>query len=489
MEYDLKFWAGTEESLALYLAAIRATLDGDVKPPAAAGYRENDATTEERQSRLLSRSGDLAIIKISGPLNNSDSWMNEWRGMTGYPEIREALIQAATDTSIAGVILDINSGGGAVSGVFDTSKLIQKVDKIKPVHAFSDGIMASAAYLLGSSARSVSIGRMTEAGSIGVLTVHQEMSKMMKDIGITPTVLRAGKYKALGNPYEELTETAKAEIQEQLDYQYRVFVEHVADRRKVSYDVADKKLAQGRIFIGDRAAEIGLVDAVTTFDDVASKLQGGIDAKKPGSKYAPSLKQGSLVAATKPLTDQDVAALALGAGTGASADAGAPTTNTNESTAAAPEVTAPAAEGKGGEGQGTEAAAPEDKTVASADAVVTLLRTQLSESQDKVLALSVEVTQLKEQAAKDKGNRASFRSIAEASVVYLRVALKATGGDVTAMSDDALLSEQASLRATFEKTFKAGGVASTATATAENRGDEAANDPLRAARIAATRTR
>jgi signal peptide peptidase SppA len=492
MDFDLKFWAGTEESLAIYLATMRAVLmAGGEASLRQAEYRD-DADQAERMSRLVTKAGDLAIIKIAGPLNNTDSWMNEYRGMTGYPEIRAALVQVATDAEVQGVILDVNSGGGAVSGVFDTAKLIQQVDKIKPVHAFSDGQICSAAYLLGSSARTLSIGRMTEAGSIGVLTVHQEMSKLMKEIGITPTVLRAGKYKAMGNPYEPLSEAAQAEIQGQLDYMYQVFVEHVADRRKVTYDVADKKLAQGRVFIGDKAAEIELVDAVTTFDDVASKLQRGIDSKNRAAQSAPNFTQGKLVAEKKPLTEQDVAVLALGAA--ASGD------QTPEQKLAA-EIAAKQVADKAA----ADKKAADDKAAASAAAhgggsggapekeaeVVSLLKAQLAERDEKIVAQAVELRDAKAENETLKTTSKGMRSVVETSVGYLRVAMKTSGADVAQMTDAALLSEQTSLRTQFEKTFKAGGVASVSTEDSANkdgaRKADANEEVRRKARIDATR--
>lgn len=491
MDFDLKFWAGTDEALAVYLAVMRSILMGDINPDKVGAqgkhaFAENDPNEVERQSRLLTKTGDLAIIKIAGPLNNTDSWINEYRGMTGYPEIRTALVQVATDPEIQGVILDINSGGGSVSGVFDTAKLIQQVDKIKPVHAFSDGQVASAAYLLGVSARTLSIGRMTEAGSVGVLTVHQEISRLLKEAGVTPTVMRAGKYKAMGNPYEPLSEAAQAEIQGQLDYMYQVFVEHVADRRKVSYDVADKKLAQGRVFIGDRAQEIGLVDFVTTFDAVASKLQGGIDAKKPGSKYASNLTQGKLVAEKKPLTEQEVAALALGAGASAEHGGGS---------GGAPEDAAAAAAAAASEKEAADKAAAEkeaaDKGAAPAakgdSEIVAFLKGEIVAKDEKIVAQAGELSTLKAKADGMEATHKGLRAIAETSVGYLRVALGSSGAKVEDMTDASLLAEQASLQKAFETKFKAGGVASVSTGTPEKKGDAAANNPLRKARLEATR--
>lgn len=489
MDFDVKFWAGTEESLALYLASLRALAEGKLEQPQSR-YTEDEG---ERRSRLLSKHGDIGIIRIAGPLNNTDSWINEYRGMTGYPEIREALVQAASDASIMGIILDINSGGGQVSGVFDTAKLIQRVDKIKPVHTFSDGTIASAAYLLGSAARTVTIGRMTEAGSIGVVQVHQEVSKMLEEIGIKATVMRAGKFKALGNPFEPLSDEARAEMQQQLDDMYRVFVEHVADRRKVSYEVADKKMAQGRVFVGDRAEAVGLVDAVATFDEVASKLQGGIDAKKPGSKYAPNFTQGNkLVAEKKPLTEQDVAALALGAGAAGAttpdndngAGEGAGATPSAEEIAAKEAADKKAAEDAAAAATADKKAAPEQK---SESEIVAFLRAELSARDEKIVSMTVELNGLKAAAEAGATTHKAFRGIAEMSVSRLRVALGSSGAKVEDMTDAALLSEQASLEDAFNKKFKAGGVASVSTEQKPEKKGESVPSSVRQARLKATR--
>lgn len=465
---DVKYWAGTDESLAAYMAVARQILAGG-KEAAVRAYGEGEDTETERQSRLLSKSGDLAIIKIAGPLNNTDSWINEYRGMTGYPEIRQALIQAAMDPDVSAILLDVNSGGGSVSGVFDTGNLIRKIDStVKPVHSFSDGTVASAAYLLAASARTVSIGKMTEAGSVGVVSVHQEISKMLADAGVNVKVMRAGKYKALGNSFEPFSKLAQEETQAQLDHMYEVFVDYVAERRKVSAEAADK-MAQGRIFIGDKAVEVGLVDSVTSFDALATKVQGGIDAKKAKSQFAPNSTQGTFVA-TQPLTDQAVAALALGGTASAGAAAAAPATELTAEQKAAKE----AEDKKVADAAATAAAAVAAQAAtpaANEGAVLTMLRTQLAESQEKVVSLSVELKGLKDGAEASKATHASMRAIAAESVATLRIALGTSGLDTAAMADAALLAEQAALRDQFNKKFKAGGVASVPVAESAPQGN------------------
>lgn len=482
--HDIRFWSGTEESFAAYLAAVQKMASMQ-----ASDYND-DEDEEEEPSRLLEVQGNVGVLTIAGPLVPGASWVNKYVGITGYGEIREALVQAAKNPNIGAILLDINSGGGAVSGVTDVVDLIRKVDaEVKPVHTYSDGMIASAAYWTGSSARRVSIGRVTEAGSIGVLTVHKEITKMMQEAGITPTVLRAGEFKALGNPYEKLSDKAKAEMQAQLDQVYRMFVDHVAARRGVSYETADSSMAQGRIFIGDRAVASGLVDEVSNFDTVISKIQRGIDSARTDSQYGANFSKGPVVKTA--LTEQQVAALAEGGGV-AAPEAGATTTtaqagagegaatggeDADDSSVAADAAAASAA-------AANAAASEEGKT----NEVVAFLKGQLAESQASVLDLTVKLRDAEKGAESLKGTHAAMRAIAVASVDRLKVALGGSAGAAEALSDEALLAEHASLRAQFETKFKAGGLAAVTSAGSTESTAEAHTDAVRMARIKSTRT-
>jgi capsid assembly protease len=478
--FDLKFWAGTEEAFAGYLMAMQRVAKMD-----ASDYLPDNEEDNVEPSRLLTRHGDVGIISIAGPLVPGAPWYAEYAGVTGYDEIRAALVEAASDSSIGAILLDINSGGGAVNGVMDAAELIANIDtNVKPVQTYSSGMIASAAYWLGSSARRIDIGKVAEAGSIGVLTVHKEMSKMMKDMGVTATVLRAGEFKALGNQYEQLSDKAKAEIQGQLDQMYALFLGHVADARGVTPAEADARFAQGRVFIGDRAAAVGLVDGVSNFDTVISRAQGAIDKQKSSSQYGANFGKGPMVKTA--LTEQQIAAMAEGAPAAPQADASAAAPAQEGAGVAAPsaDVNPDNPDADVAAGAQADPAAPkaEDKP----SELVAFLQGQLSAAQAQVLDLSIQLRDAKAVKEAMDGSHAALRAIAVASVDRLKVALGASAGGAETLSDDALLAEHATLRAQFESKFKAGGVAAVAPATAE-KGADAAVDPLRLARMKATR--
>lgn len=479
---NFKFWSGSEDSLHAYLTSIKQMVEAGVtEPPKRAGYWNQDEE-DEMVPRLFSQQGDIGVISIAGPLNNTDSWKNEYIGATGYPEIRAALVHAAQQDDVKAIVLDIKSGGGAVSGVTDTAELVAMVDqKVKPVYAFSDGMIASAAYWLGSSARSVDIGKVTEAGSIGVLTVHQDLSKLFADMGVKMTVLRAGEYKALGNSYEPLSDKARAEIQGQLDQMYTVFVQHVADSRGVSYAVADEKMAQGRVFVGQAAVDAGLVDSVTSFDALLSKIQGGIDAEKSSPKYGASFSKGTFVKSA--LTEQQIAALASGSGSGTDEESKAAADKAAADKAAAEQAAQAEAEAK----EKAEADAAEAGSSVALKAQVDLLQAQLGQAQGQLLDVQVRLRDAEAALAPVQASIEKMRPVVRQSVANLRVAMGGTAAGVEALNDEALLAEQSSLAEQFQSKFKAGGVAAVPQGEPTEKAGEVGGDSAHLARIRATR--
>lgn len=252
-------WAGTEASLAEYKEKLKNL-------PDMSAYK-GEEESEERSSNLLSIHGNVGVISVRGPLVSTDSWFNDLLGIVSYNAISNALVEAAELPGVHSIMLDIDSPGGAVNGVADTSDLIKYVDKsIKPVYSYTSGSMCSAAYWLGSSAREIYASRIANVGSIGVITTSIDITKSLEKEGITATVIRAGKYKQMGNPYEELTEEGKGQIQALVDDVYKIFVKDVANGRGKSYQFVDEYMAQGRVMLSESAKTVGLIDDVMTFD-------------------------------------------------------------------------------------------------------------------------------------------------------------------------------------------------------------------------------
>lgn len=464
-----KVWAGTEASLhaALEAEEARATR-------MAAGDRSSNQDRDV--SRLLSVDDDgVATINIKGPLNNdADSDWNEWLGMTGYPEIREAMISAATDTSVKHIILDIASGGGAVSGVDDTAKLIRLVhDNVKPVTAFTDGAMYSAAYWLGASAGQVFASKAAGMGSIGVIATHMERSEMLKEAGIGVTVIRAGKYKALANGVEKLTEDGKAQIQAGVDAAYKIFVGHVAEMRGKSYEFADSVMAQGREFYGQAGADAGLIDGIKSFDQVMSDVKRNFVDPSIKSAYTPGKQTSGLrvekdngengmgMKVRKALSEQDIAALAAGATLEAdqALEIGTPDQEDQQAAPAEASVETTTVEDEG-TGVGSEANNAATEVDASAG-TLKFMAEQLRSAQDDLVAARVELSKAKDKVAELAAVVEPLKDIAAKAINNMRVALKGSPMDMSASSPAQILAEHAALTTSFTTKYKVGGVAAT----------------------------
>jgi Periplasmic serine proteases (ClpP class) len=136
--------------------------------------------------------------------------------MTGYDEIAEAVTKAALSKSER-IILNVSSGGGMTDGIDVAIDAIRAAKSVKPVHAYADGLVASAAYWLASQASNVFATRLTEVGGIGVYSVMYDTSKAMKDRGIEAVVARSGSVKGAGIYGDAITEEMRAVEQETVD--------------------------------------------------------------------------------------------------------------------------------------------------------------------------------------------------------------------------------------------------------------------------------
>lgn len=261
-------WAGSEEG-ASYVLDLQSS---EAFQAAVAESRTRKEGLPEVP--LYQVQGKSGVIPIAGPLINANvpDYLAEMFGVTTYDRVQRSVMAAAADKSVEHIILNTDTGGGSVNGVAQTAELIKHIDKnVKPVISFAGDNMLSAGYWLGSSARAIYASPTAMTGSVGVILVLMDATKQLEAEGLKPTVMRAGEFKALGHPMEALTDQGKANVQAQLDAMYKVFVSHVADSRKTSYEVADKVMGQGRVFVGADGVASGAVDGVTFLSELLAK--------------------------------------------------------------------------------------------------------------------------------------------------------------------------------------------------------------------------
>jgi signal peptide peptidase SppA len=454
-----ELWVGTEASFEVAQSATLRMQSATADMKATI----NGSTEEAQTSPLLSIIGGVGIVQISGSLvnNNEGARWNSFFGVTSYSNIREALALAVGNPLVKHVLLDINSGGGAVSGVTDTAALIAQVNKsLKPVSTYSGGVMASGAYWLGVSGGKIYSSDVAIIGSIGVITSHMDYSAQLSQDGVKATVIRAGEFKQLNSPLEPLSDKGLAEIQASLDQVYSVFVQHVADSRSVSYSVADKQMAQGKEFVGQTAKSAGLVDDIETFDSVLAKLLSKV-ALDSNSSFSNTNLNSKIKAKnmTLSLNEQQIAVLAAGGEISAAEIAAATVadiTAEDVTTIVATQVTATT--------EATAEAVTAEAVVETPEAVsvVTFLQSQLKEANASLLEATIALRDLKASSEAAINNEKALLAIACNSVNKMNIALGGSERNLSAMSAVAVLAEHEVVSVDFNSKFKVGGVAAAA---------------------------
>ena len=216
----------------------------------------------------------VAVLPVYGVLAKRMNLFSSISGGASYEMVAKDFAQAMNDPAVEAIVLVVDSPGGAIDGVQKLGDAIFSARGVKPVGAIADGMMASAAYWIGAQADVVvAASDTTMIGSIGVVSAHRDISAAEEKAGVKTTEITAGKYKRIASEFAALSDEGRAEIQERVDYLYEIFVGAVAKARGVGVDVVLENMADGRVFIGQQAVKAGLVDGVSTLDELIANLK------------------------------------------------------------------------------------------------------------------------------------------------------------------------------------------------------------------------
>lgn len=204
----------------------------------------------------------VAVIAIAGTLVHRGAWIGQSSGLTSYEGLTAQIDAAMSDRAIRGIAMEIDSFGGEVAGAFDLADRIRAARAKKPVHAFLAEHALSAGYALASQATRITLPRTGAAGSIGVITMHTDMSGMLAQKGVAVTLIHAGAQKADGNPYATLPEAIRDRLQSELEDLRILFAETVAAGRGAGMSREAALATEAAVFRGAAAVEAGLADAV-----------------------------------------------------------------------------------------------------------------------------------------------------------------------------------------------------------------------------------
>jgi signal peptide peptidase SppA len=218
----------------------------------------------------------VAVIVVDGVISKRMNLFSQISGGASTELIGRDIRQALADPEAHSLLLQVDSPGGTVDGTQELAQMIHGARGAKPIVTYVDGMMASAAYWIGSAADAAYIGADTaQVGSIGVVASHTDYSRREEMLGMKTTEIYAGKFKRIASSYKPLSEDGKQYIQDMVDYLYSVFVADVAKQRGTDTETVLTNMADGRVFTGRQAVEAGLVDGVATMDRLIAQLNQG----------------------------------------------------------------------------------------------------------------------------------------------------------------------------------------------------------------------
>ncbi|MCJ7678749.1 MAG: S49 family peptidase [Anaerolineales bacterium] len=224
-----------------------------------------------------SRRGTVAVLPIYGTITQKggggfmDFLMG---GGTSTEKFGAMFSQVMADESVKAVVLDIDSPGGSVFGVPELADMIFKARGGKPIIAVSNSLAASAAYWLASQADQIVVSPSSEVGSIGVYALHEDISEMVKGMGVAVTLVSAGKHKTEANEVEPLSEEARDAIQARVDDYYGMFVKAVARGRGVTESAVRGGFGEGRVVGAVEAVKLNMADRVATLGQTLQRFAG-----------------------------------------------------------------------------------------------------------------------------------------------------------------------------------------------------------------------
>lgn len=224
----------------------------------------------------------VGIIEITGIITDSKSVIHNLK------RFRE-------DNSIKAIVLRIDSPGGGVGPAQEIFREIRKTVGVKKIVASMGAVAASGGYYIAAGTDGIVANPGTITGSIGVIIRFANFEDLLSKIGLTPVVVKSGEYKDTGSPVRKMTKEERKILQNFVNQIHKQFIIAVAEGRNMDQSEVEP-LADGRIFTGEEAKNLGLIDRIGNLEDAVewagrmAGIEGKISAVYARKKKLPFLK-------------------------------------------------------------------------------------------------------------------------------------------------------------------------------------------------------
>ncbi len=236
---------------------------------------------------LKTGEGKIAVIFAQGEIFYGEGGPN----IIGQGIINEALIKAREDDKVKAIVLRVNSPGGSALTSDIIWREVELAKQVKPVVVSMGNVAASGGYYIATGADRIFAEPTTITGSIGVFGTVPNINELADDIGINAEQVGTNKNAIDYSLFEPMQESFKNQIQESIEDTYQTFLQRVAEGRNMSMAQVDS-VAQGRVWSGVEALEIGLVDEIGTLDDAIAAAAEMASLDTYGIKKFPKYKSG-----------------------------------------------------------------------------------------------------------------------------------------------------------------------------------------------------
>ena len=219
-------------------------------------------------------SNKVAVIPVQGAIASADSSLGGAQPTVTPEGLADALAQAADDTGVRAVVLEVNSPGGGVTASDEMHQSIVdfKKNTEKPVVVSMGDTAASGGYYISTAADEIVANETTLTGSLGVIFQLNNFEELADKYGYKQVIIKSGEFKDIGNAFRQITPEEREIFQSLVDESYAEFVDVISSGRGIPEDRV-REIADGRIYSGQRAKELGLVDSFGGLDEASAEAR------------------------------------------------------------------------------------------------------------------------------------------------------------------------------------------------------------------------